>query len=60
MIFSPYFITNVKLQKCELENALVLVYEKKISSLQPLLPLLEQVVKAGRALLIIAEDVEGM
>jgi chaperonin GroEL len=56
---SPYFISNVKTQKCELENAYVLVYEKKISQLAPLLPLLELVVKQGRSLLIIAEDVEG-
>ena len=56
---SPYFITNVKTQKCELENAYVLIYEKKISALAPLIPLLEQTMKEGRPLLIIAEDVEG-
>jgi chaperonin GroEL len=56
---SPYFITNKKSQEAELENPLVLVFEKKISSIQSLLPLLEQVVKLQRPLLIIAEDVDG-
>jgi chaperonin GroEL len=56
---SPYFISNVKTQKCELENAYVLVFEKKISSLAPLIPLLELTMKEARPLLIIAEDVEG-
>lgn len=56
---SPYFITNPKNQKCEMENCLVMIYDKKISNIQVLLPLLEDVVKSGRPLLIIAEDVEG-
>jgi len=56
---SPYFITNPKNQKAELEDPLVLVYGKKISSIQPLLPLLEKVVQARKPLLIIAEDVDG-
>merc|ERR550537_1050065 len=56
---SPYFINNKKTQEVELENPLVLVYEKKISSIQSLLPILEQVVKQQRPLLIIAEDVDG-
>merc|ERR1719230_2269223 len=56
---SPYFITNKKLQEVELDSPLVLVFDKKISSIQPLLPLLEQVVKMQRPLLIIAEDVDG-
>eukprot|EP00455_Lapot_gusevi_P033519 TRINITY_DN3665_c0_g1_i9.p1 TRINITY_DN3665_c0_g1~~TRINITY_DN3665_c0_g1_i9.p1 ORF type:complete len:562 (+),score=298.06 TRINITY_DN3665_c0_g1_i9:85-1770(+) len=56
---SPYFITNSKTQKCELENPYVLLYEKKISNLQSILPLVEAVVKQNRSLLIIAEDVEG-
>ena len=56
---SPYFITNAKTQKVEMENPYVLIYEKKIPSLQALVPLLEAIVKTSRALLIIAEDVEG-
>jgi chaperonin GroEL len=56
---SPYFITNNKTQKCEMDSPLILIYEKKISSLQPLLPVLELSVKLGRPLLIIAEDVES-
>lgn len=56
---SPYFITNPKNQKCEMENCLVMLYDKKISNIQVLLPLLEDVVKSGRPLLIIAEDVDG-
>jgi chaperonin GroEL len=56
---SPYFLTNKKTQEAELENPLVLVFEKKISSIQSLLPILEQVVKLQRPLLIIAEDVDG-
>merc|ERR1719316_1839127 len=51
---SPYFITNNKLQKVELENPLVLVYDKKISTVQVLLPILEQVAKAAKPLLVIA------
>ncbi|MDR0406852.1 MAG: chaperonin GroEL [Holosporales bacterium] len=56
---SPYFVTNNEKMIVELETPYVLIYEKKISSLQPLLPVLEKIVQAGRALLIIAEDVEG-
>ena len=56
---SPYFVTNPKTQKCELENAYILIVEKKISGLTPLLPVLESVLKTQRPLLIIAEDVES-
>src|SRR6516164_4931672 len=56
---SPYFVTNPENMEVALENAYILIYEKKISSLKDLLPLLEKVAKAGRPLLIIAEDVEG-
>ena len=56
---SPYFITNAEKMVAELENPYILIHEKKLSSLQPLLPLLETVVQSGRPLLIIAEDVEG-
>jgi chaperonin GroEL len=56
---SPYFVTNAEEMEAVLETAYILIYEKKISSLKDLLPLLEKVAKAGRPLLIIAEDVEG-
>uniref|UniRef100_A0A7S2JZK1 Uncharacterized protein n=1 Tax=Zooxanthella nutricula TaxID=1333877 RepID=A0A7S2JZK1_9DINO len=56
---SPYFITNVKAQKVELENPLVLLFEKKISSVQAILPVLEQVAKVQKPLLVIAEDIDG-
>jgi chaperonin GroEL len=56
---SPYFITNAEKMTCELENPFVLIHEKKLSGLQPLLPVLEQVVQSSRPLLIIAEDIEG-
>jgi len=56
---SPYFITSAETLECELEDALVLVHEKKISALREVLPLLEQVARSGRPLLIVAEDVEG-
>jgi chaperonin GroEL len=56
---SPYFVTNPKTQKCELENPYVLVFEKKISGLTSLLPVLEAVLKTQRPLLIVAEDVES-
>ncbi|CAE7234724.1 CPN60-2 [Symbiodinium natans] len=56
---SPYFITNVKAQKVELENPLILIFDKKISSVQAILPVLEQVAKVQKPLLIIAEDVDG-
>ena len=56
---SPYFINNPEKQAAVLENPFILLYDKKISSIRDLLPILEQVAKAGRPLLIIAEDVEG-
>ena len=56
---SPYFVTNPENLEVVLENAYILIHEKKISSLKDLLPLLEKVAKAGKPLLIIAEDVEG-
>ncbi|MDP3532032.1 MAG: chaperonin GroEL [Alphaproteobacteria bacterium] len=56
---SPYFVTNAEKMLCTLENPFILIHEKKLSGLQPLLPLLETVVQSGRPLLIIAEDVEG-
>ena len=56
---SPYFINNQNSQTVELENPLILLHDKKISNIRDLLPLLEGVAKAGRPLLIIAEDVEG-
>ena len=56
---SPYFITNAEKMNCEMENPYILIHEKKLSGLQPMLPLLEQVVQSGRPLLVIAEDIEG-
>jgi chaperonin GroEL len=56
---SPYFITNADKMVCEMENPFILLHEKKLSGLQPMLPLLEAVVQSGRPLLIVAEDVEG-
>src|ERR1700726_3510255 len=56
---SPYFITNAEKMIAELEDPYILIHEKKLSSLQALLPLLESVVQAGKPLLIVAEDVEG-
>ena len=56
---SPYFVTDAESMECELENPFILLFEKKISSLQDLLPLLQTVAKSGRPLMIIAEDVEG-
>ncbi len=56
---SPYFITNAEKMEVELDEPLILLFEKKLTSLQPLLPVLEAVVQSGRPLLIIAEDVEG-
>jgi chaperonin GroEL len=56
---SPYFITNAEKMVADLDNPYILIHEKKLSSLQPLLPLLEAVVQSGRPLLIVAEDVEG-
>ena len=56
---SPYFVTNPDKMTAELEDAIILLHEKKLSSLQPMVPLLEQVIQSGKPLLIIAEDVEG-
>ncbi len=56
---SPYFITDPERMECVLENALILIHEKKISSMKDLLPLLEQIAKLGKPLLIVAEEVEG-
>src|SRR6059058_2229674 len=56
---SPYFVTDPERMEAVMENPLVLIYEKKVSSMKDLLPLLEQVAKSGTPLLIIAEDVEG-
>ncbi len=56
---SPYFVTNADKMSCEMENPYILIHEKKLSTLQPLLPVLEGIVQSGRPLLIIAEDIEG-
>jgi chaperonin GroEL len=56
---SPYFITNADKMTCDMDNPFILIHEKKLSSLQPLLPVLEAVVQASRPLIIIAEDIEG-
>ena len=56
---SPYFITNAEKMIADLDNPYILIHEKKLSGLQPMLPLLETVVQSGRPLLIIAEDIEG-
>ena len=56
---SPYFITNPDKMTVELENPYILIFEKKLSNLQAMLPILEAVVQSGRPLLIIAEDIEG-
>ncbi len=56
---SPYFITNAEKMVADLDSPYILIHEKKLSTLQPLLPLLEAVVQSGRPLLIVAEDVEG-
>src|SRR6267143_346182 len=56
---SPYFVTDPDRMQCVLENCLILISEKKISTMKDLLPVLEQVAKIGRSLLIIAEDIEG-
>jgi len=56
---SPYFVTNTEKMEASLENPVILLYEKKISSMKSLLPVLEQAAKSGRGLLIISEDIEG-
>ena len=56
---SPYFVTDPNTQECDFDDALILIFEKKISNLKDMLPLLEKDAKAGKPLLIIAEDVEG-
>src|SRR3989441_8456297 len=56
---SPYFVTDVDRMECVLEDPYILIHEKKISNMKDLLPLLEQVVRAGKPLLVIAEEVEG-
>jgi len=56
---SPYFVTNTEKMESDLENAFILIYDKKISSMKDLLPVLEKVVQTGKPLLIIAEDIDG-
>ena len=56
---SPYFVTDPERMECVLENALILLHEKKISSMKDLLPLLEQIAKTGKPFVIVAEEVEG-
>ncbi|AQS87134.1 molecular chaperone GroEL [Neoasaia chiangmaiensis NBRC 101099] len=56
---SPYFVTNAEKMTADLDNPYILIHEKKLSSLQPMLPLLESVVQSGRPLMILAEDVDG-
>ncbi len=56
---SPYFVTDPERMECTLENALILIHEKKIANMKDLLPLLEQIAKSGKPFLIIAEEVEG-
>jgi chaperonin GroEL len=56
---SPYFVTNPESMECQLDNPYILLYDKKISNMKDLLPLLEKVVQAGKSLVIVAEDVDG-
>ena len=56
---SPYFVTNAEKMTCEMENPYILIHESKLTSLQPLLPVLESIVQSSRPLLVIAEDIEG-
>jgi chaperonin GroEL len=56
---SPYFVTDPERMECSIENAMILIHDKKISNMKDLLPVLEQTAKSGRPLLIIAEDIEG-
>ena len=56
---SPYFVTNAEHMEAELENAFILIYDKKVSTMKELLPVLEKSAQTGRPLLIIAEDVDG-
>ena len=56
---SPYFVTNPETMECKLEDAYILIYEKKISNLKDLLPILEKIAKGGKPLLVICEEVEG-
>ena len=56
---SPYFVTNAEKMNCEYDNPFILLYDKKISNLQPMISILEAVVQSGRALVIVAEDIEG-
>jgi len=56
---SPYFVTDAERMECVLEDAMILLYEKKISNMKDLLPILEQVARQGKPLLIVAEDIEG-
>ena len=56
---SPYFVTNADTMECEMEKPFILIYDKKVSTMKDLLPILEKVVQTGRGLLIIAEDVES-
>merc|ERR1712051_12093 len=56
---SPYFVTNSEKMICELENPYILFHEKKLTGLQPMLPLLESIIRSSRPLLILAEDIEG-
>src|SRR4028118_545759 len=56
---SPYFVTNAEKMEVDLENAYILIYDKKVSTMKELLPVLEQVVQTGKPLVIVSEDVDG-